>query len=163
MPGSTVAQLAGLPDVAPTILTLAGAAESAIAALDGKSLVPLFPSLAQRDGAAGGAAGWRQAYLIEYIATQENAKSQPGGHVIDNGNNTFRGLRLISQGQNLAYFEFTDLPDWNWTAVDFHELFDLTLDPYQLRNIYNESEPGLRQQLALQLRQAYACSGMSCV
>ena len=49
--------------------------------------------------------------MIEYIATQEAPKINTG-HVLDNGNNTFRGLRLIdpATSTDLAYFEFTDLP-----------------------------------------------------
>jgi hypothetical protein len=51
--------------------------------------------------------------LVEYIATQEWAKISDG-HVLDAGNNTFRGMRVIdpSARTNIAYFEFTDLPDW---------------------------------------------------
>ena len=29
-----------------------------------------------------------------------------------------------------------------FSSVDMHQLFDLTTDPYELKNVYNETAPG---------------------
>ena len=117
--------------------------------------------------ALASALSWRKAYLIEYIATQEGVKGDSTGHVIDVGNNTFRGLRLIDPSSappiDLAYFEFTDpYADWDWAAVEFYELFNMSADAHQLHNIYNSTPAALRQQLAERLRAEYACAGAGC-
>jgi N-acetylglucosamine-6-sulfatase len=158
-PGSVVHELAGLPDLAPTILEITGAAPDA--GMDGKSMMPLLDAYSRP--AVGARASWRGAFLIEYIATQEYAKEDAFGHVIDAGNNTFRGLRVISELEDLAYFEFTDcVRDWGWQDIQFHELFNLTVDPQQMHNIWNQTEPALQQELALRLRTQYSCSGATC-
>ena len=167
-PGSSIPQLVGLPDLAPTILAMADVDADADAGMDGRSLLPLLRSKQDRPtSAAAFASSWRKAYLIEYIATQEGVKGDSTGHVIDVGNNTFRGLRLIDLSStppvDLAYFEFTDpYADWDWAAVEFHELFNMSADADQLRNIYNSTPQALRQQLAESLRVEYACAGTGC-
>ena len=108
-------------------------------------------------------AAWRTAYLIEYIATQESVKEDEWGHVTDAGNNTFRGLRVIDSSRDLAYFEFTDVAaDWNFTAPQFFELYNVRADPDQLVNIWPEAAAELRAELARRLRHQYGCAGASC-
>ena len=47
---------------------------------------------------------------MEYIATQAEVKVNLWARVSDNGNNTFRGLRVVDRARNFdwAYFEFSD-------------------------------------------------------
>ena len=42
------------------------------------------------------------------------------------------------------------------------ELFDLTTDPFELHNVYNETAPAVREKLAARLRQYYPCKGGAC-
>ena len=43
-----------------------------------------------------------------------------------------------------------------------YQLFDLTKDPYELHNVYNETAPAIREALAKKLREYYPCRGASC-
>lgn len=161
--GSKIEALVGHPDLAPTMLTLAGA--EGVGEMDGDSMVPLLvPSGRQEFGKV-----WRTAQLLEYIGTQEAPKIDGSGHIIDNGNNTFRGLRHIepARGIDIAYYEFTDLEaDWNFHSPNFYELYNVTEDPEQMHNLYYHGGEGidadLKQALALRVRNEYACKGSTC-
>ena len=122
-------------------------------------------------------AGWRDAYLVEYFATQEGVKSS-AGHILDAGNNTFRGLRIIGSGSgsphlehfesawwggDLAYFEFTDVEaDWGFERPSFFELYDMLSDPAQLHNVYAAAPVALRDNLAARVRAQYGCVASAC-
>ena len=93
-----------------------------------------------------------------------------GRHPLDNGNNTFRGLRAIDVSANgksawsdVAYFEFTDVSeDWNFENPSFFELYDLGNDPAQLKNVYKDAPEDLKLRLRERLRKLYACRGTGC-
>ena len=107
--------------------------------------------------------GWREELLIEYIATQEGVKQDRFGHILDSGNATFRGLRRIARGQDLAYFEFTDpYADWAFERLAYFELYNLSADPEQLVNAYATASVATRQELSQRLRAMYACVGSGC-
>jgi len=46
--------------------------------------------------------------------------------------------------------------------VDHYQLFDLTVDPFELHNVYNETAPEIRDALAKKLRTWYPCKGTAC-
>lgn len=162
-----------LRTVAPTFLELCGA-QSSIAQLkmDGRSLLPFLRSNARsvvpsdaKVLAASGLPAWRQAHLVEYLATSGIVNTPPGkdDHLKDNSNNTFIGLRIQNETTNLAYFEFTDATtDWEFKNVDFCEMYDLQKDPHQLQNICNEASPAVRAELHAALRQQFRCAGPTC-
>eukprot|EP00040_Diaphanoeca_grandis_P032186 m.194601 g.194601 ORF g.194601 m.194601 type:complete len:68 (+) comp32536_c2_seq3:1799-2002(+) len=65
------------------------------------------------------------------------------------------------------YAEFTDvtLPaGWDFSpgSIQFHELYDMKVDPYQLHNLYTTADEALKQELGLRLNAAYHCSGVAC-
>ena len=175
--GRSLPYVTGMVDLPPTIMQLAGLATAGSDRWDGRSFAELVAPGLSSDG-GGGVRGdvpdhfaptWaRQEYLIAYMACSQPAKVTPNdrGHAKDVGNNTFIGLRIINKTANLAYFEFTDAyTDWNFEAVDFFELFDLTTDPHQLHNLYYRSpmpSVALRQELHERLRKAWACRGADC-
>eukprot|EP00615_Pteridomonas_danica_P007325 CAMPEP_0114334970 /NCGR_PEP_ID=MMETSP0101-20121206/4739_1 /TAXON_ID=38822 ORGANISM="Pteridomonas danica, Strain PT" /NCGR_SAMPLE_ID=MMETSP0101 /ASSEMBLY_ACC=CAM_ASM_000211 /LENGTH=205 /DNA_ID=CAMNT_0001466425 /DNA_START=877 /DNA_END=1491 /DNA_ORIENTATION=- len=125
-----ISSLVGIPDIAPTLLDLVGINLSNLT-MDGKSFKPLMLSSNSQSKTITNSLSltnqqdvlsdvitstltWRDSYLIEYIATEEDPKGGSGsGHYTDNGNNTFRGLRVMNDEYDLAYFEFTDpYDDW---------------------------------------------------
>jgi hypothetical protein len=152
-------------------------AKNAIAELkmDGRSLLPLLRSNARSvvpsddtvlaAAAAGGLATWRQAHLVEYLATSGVVNTPPGtdDHLKDNSNNTFIGLRIQNATTNLAYFEFTDATtDWGFERIDFCEMYDLRQDPHQLQNICSRASAAVRAGLHAQLRKQFTCAGPTC-
>lgn len=159
--------------VAPTFLDLCGA-QDAIAKLkmDGRSLLPFLRSNGRsvipsddKIVAASGLQGWRQAHLVEYLATSGIVNTPPGkdDHLKDNSNNTFIGLRIQNATTNLAYFEFTDATtDWGFEVVDFCEMYDMKKDPHQLQNICSRASAAVRAELHAQLREQFRCAGPTC-
>ena len=159
-PRTVITAVAGTVDIAPTFLALAGVTgeEPVLALMDGKSLVPL---LMGKQGLLQ--APWRDAYLIEYIATSAVSGNPRTEHLKDNPNNTFIGLRISNSSMNAAYFEFTNyLSDWQWAASNFCEYYDLARDPAQLENGCDALDAAARTRLHEQLRVQYACAGASC-
>ena len=49
-----------------------------------------------------------------------------------------------------------------FSKVDHFQLFDLTSDPYELHNIYNQTDPAIQDALAKELRKWYPCVGPAC-
>jgi len=172
-----------MPDVAPTILSLAGVDPGSLE-FDGRSAVGLLQQYKPDQRPPGGApreeAGedslasgllapsiapmaWRDAFLVEYLATEPGVKYDNFNHVVDNGNNTFRGLRILNADTNLAYFEFTDdYTDWGFERPSFYELYDAQRDPEQLYNIYANATEELKKELAARLAKEYQCKADTC-
>ncbi len=154
-PNRVVSAPAGIPDLAPTILELAGV-DSSDYTFDGRSMAPL---LGLHDHSRD---SWRDSYPIEYFATSEQPNIG-GGHVKDNGNNTFRGVRYFGNGENFAYFEFTDFKsDWAFENPNVFELYDLKNDPNQTHNIVSSADPGTLQMLQKLTHTYWSCSGELC-
>ena len=161
--------VAGIPDLAPTILDLAGgaAASAASPTRDGRSLAPLLLAGQSRAPAVPAAPAWRDAYLIEYYATGSNAAGDVSKHLKDNANNTFVGLKVVNETMDQVYFEFTDWTrDWAFERANFCEWYDLETDPHQLTNLCalpaNGSMAVQKAALRAQLYEQYHCAGDSC-
>ncbi|XP_065178090.1 extracellular sulfatase Sulf-2-like [Sycon ciliatum] len=178
--GSKVDAMVGNVDIAPTIIDLAGI--QVPKGMDGKSMAGLLKA---SDQAKEAAEKWRDGYLIEYksVGKYDNKhatmwwptadgdfhgvhRSPPGAPCatcphwwLDGPSNTYRGLRLMNATHNFLYAEFN--PDWtfdNKTAV-FHEYYDVTEDPYQMKNIYSKAAPDLQKALHDQLQAYASCTG----
>ena len=80
----------------------------------------------------------------------------------DVSNNTFIGLRIVNSTHDLTYAEFTDVRDWAFDDVYFHELYDLRTDPYQLHNLYPSASSDTRRVLHNMLRHEFLCAGSNC-
>jgi len=190
--GTLIPAMAGIPDLAPTFLALAGvsptgeyAAELMGGVMDGRSLKPLLmpggvagTGAKALDGASLGDDEWatRTSWLVEYYATTiQDKKLDVSSHLKDNANNTFIGLRThnatwlpedeypSSASNMLAYFEFTDVSaDWDFHNPDFCELYDLEKDEYQLTNLCPTASAALKSALHQQLAKAFKCAGSDC-
>lgn len=101
--------------------------------LDGRSLVPLLRP------AAAPPAAWRSDVLLEYWA-QDPGETVP----------SFAGLRSADR----TYVEY---------ATGERELYELGVDPFQLRNVYPRADPALRRRLAGRLAALKACRGAACL
>jgi hypothetical protein len=81
--------------------------------------------------------------------------------------NSWRQLRVLNDTTDLSYVEYD--PAWNFVAtgptgagLQHYELYNITLDPYQLVNIYEQAPRELKVALHSQLSKYWACKGSSC-
>eukprot|EP00756_Hemistasia_phaeocysticola_P043841 Hpha_TRINITY_DN17415_c0_g1::TRINITY_DN17415_c0_g1_i1::g.85729::m.85729/K01137/GNS; N-acetylglucosamine-6-sulfatase len=75
--------------------------------------------------------------------------------------NSWRALRVMNATHNTQYVEYDRT--WTWTAEpDFHELYNLDEDPYQLTNIYSVMSQEVKDALHAELTEYYSCKGASC-
>ena len=120
--------VAGMVDLAPTLLSLGGG--SPLQTMDGRS----FANLLLQQSKTGQI---REKHMIEYWTL---GKVLRYGHYIDLPNNTYIGVRLLNSTHNYMYAEF-----YEGNVADFdepleYELFDVAKDPYQMVNIYGTTE-----------------------
>jgi N-acetylglucosamine-6-sulfatase len=124
-------------DLAPTFADLAGATIPSDHIVDGRSLRPLL-------SANGNVQPWRTNFWIkttyDYI---------------------MGGLRTISPSSDTLYAEYrlNDQPMSNLNR----ELYDMTTDPYQMRNAYEGANRTLISHLAARLASFRNCAGASCI
>ncbi|WP_246148208.1 sulfatase family protein [Nonomuraea turkmeniaca] len=131
--GSTINHLGVTVDLAVTIAELAGATAPAFA--EGRSLVPLLRGQSP--------AKWRKNVLVEFTrpANRASAKQTPVP--------AYQALR-------------TDRYTYVRYDTGERQLYDLQVDPYQLRNLAGEADPVLLAGLDERLAGMVACSGASC-
>ena len=77
---------------------------------------------------------------------------------------SFRALRIINKTYNVTYGEYVD---GNWTNKDlsnplFYELYNLTKDPYQMNNIYDQTSNSEKDYLHETLAKYGACKSSQC-
>ena len=88
--------------------------------------------------------------------------------MIDSVNsNIWRQLRIINESMDWNYVEYD--PNWKFGAKDesgadlqFYELYDNALDPYQMKNIYSSTSIETRTALHQQLDEYFRCKGQNC-
>jgi N-acetylglucosamine-6-sulfatase len=122
--GSHISEMVGNVDLAPTFAQLAGA--TAPAFVDGRSLVPLLRGLHPLD--------WRKYYLIERGNTESNAAltsdlEEPADDVTTVGSNPREPFAAV-RSNGYLYAEYAD---------GTKEYYDLSADPYELRNLLRSS------------------------
>lgn len=132
-PGTTVRALGATVDLGPTLAELAGARVPDF--VEGRSLVPLLSGWPQTP--------WRKHVLVEFY--------RGAGFVPTSGKPVppYRALRT----ERYTYVEY---------ATGERQLYDLSADPFQLRNIAYEAPPDLVDDLARRLHAMVACSGAGC-
>lgn len=148
--GYNFAFVAGMVDLAPTLLSLGGG--SPLSTMDGKSFADLL--LQKSKG------GLRQKHMIEYWTLGEVIRY---GHYIDLPNNTYIAVRLLNSTHNYLYAEFYEGNVGEFDTPLEYELFNVENDPYQMTNLYGS--PDEDKQLVAELHQyihtEVKCSGQS--
>eukprot|EP00051_Salpingoeca_urceolata_P035879 m.31809 g.31809 ORF g.31809 m.31809 type:complete len:655 (+) comp9844_c0_seq2:42-2006(+) len=77
--------------------------------------------------------------------------------------NNWRAIRIMNKQENLVYVEYD--PNWEFNAtatgggLQFNELYDLDADPYQLKNLYNETSAAKQTELHQKLATYWQCGG----
>lgn len=86
---------------------------------------------------------------------------QPG-RTNDDATNFHRSIVVKNSSHHTLYAEFTDITRWwDWSGIQFFELYDLRTDPLQLRNVFNMQANAVQMAWHAQLVSVYACRGSS--
>lgn len=125
--------VAGIVDIAPTLLTLGGG--QPLPSMDGQSFAHLL------HGTPVVWEDWRDKHMIEYWSLGNLQRFE---HFVDMPNNTYIGARLLNATHNYLYVEY--YPNENEILFEDpleYELFDIDADPYQFANLYGTGQYGL--------------------
>ena len=149
--GKVLADVASTVDLAPTMIEFGGGVPPK--SMDGSSLKELF----------GKSPASHDKSMLEYWNEGEVIRYE---HLIDGPNNTYLGVRLCNETHNFLYVEYyqNTLPKTflEHPPVEF-ELFDMSIDYYQLKNVYNESTyKDLIAELHKFIHAKALCSGEDC-
>lgn len=176
VPGSTFSELSSNVDLAPTMLSMAGLPRPAT--MDGRSLLPLLVDtnstaaarlpgsvrryLASVPPRSTVQATWRQSHFIEYYYV--GIGGDCGMAPIELPDNNFIAIRVVNSTHNLLYAEFQSGVDGNvgFDAIEHHELFDMTTDPWQMQNVYNQTDGAVTSEFHRQVQSWLRCKGSSC-
>ena len=80
--------------------------------------------------------------------------------------NSWRALRIIDHnaGRNWQYIEYDSTWTWNATGptgqgLQHYELYDVDADPYQMKNIYEQTDEATKAELHGRIAAYYTCGG----
>ncbi len=130
--GRSINRVAGLVDLAPTLLELAGAPARSIDASDGRSLVPLL--LASDPSSVP----WRESILIEHFGGGAPFRVR-----------VYTGIR----SEKDVYVEY---------ASGEKEYYDLVKDPYQMENTAGKLPPATLEKFSKRTAALKACAAATC-
>ena len=97
--------------------------------------------------------------------TESNVTGGGNCYFVDSTHSNFwRNLRIINDGENIAYIEYDMTCKWNATdsmgsGLQFYELYDVGADPYQLKNLYATTDDATKERLHGLMAMYYACAG----
>jgi len=153
-------------DFAPTILDILGVPIPDT--MDGKSMAPTFTAdiplrtellveyYGEYDGCTGVCAPQNKRGVSCYVQSEYEQPPYWGGEAFcscqDSTNQTYNCLRQIESGVNLKYCEFEE---------GMIEVYDLSSDPYELKNIWNTIDPQKLKTYHDNLLRLKKCSGQS--
>lgn len=88
---------------------------------------------------------------------------------IEEDDNNFIAIRTFptkehKETSDIMYAEFDTGSDGfiTWQQPKFYEMYDMAKDPWQITNIYNNSESALRDKLHNQVHAWLQCKGSNC-
>ena len=156
--GSEFPDVISMVDIAPTLITLGGGTPPQT--MDGTSFA---------DVVQGKMAATRDRSMIEYWSLGNVVRYS---HLIDGPNNTYIGVRLVNESHNILYVEFYEnqIPSKHTLPHTFREeppvefeLYDLSTDYYQMKNLYGSSEyEDIVKELHTYIHSVVVCSGSEC-
>jgi len=80
----------------------------------------------------------------------------------DDATNFHRSIIVKNSSHHTLYAEFTDITRWwDWSGIQFFELYDLLTDPLQLQNVFDMQANSVQMAWHAQLVSTYACRGSS--
>jgi N-acetylglucosamine-6-sulfatase len=146
------AHIVGNIDLAPTFAALGGAATPAF--VDGRSIVSLL-------GASPPAVStWRKGYLLEHWL--QGGAEAGGAGPQEPGDED----QAVAAPAGKAFPEFHAVRTARYTYVEYitgeKELYDHTVDPYELNNIAATAAPALLANLHARVVALQSCTGASC-
>jgi len=152
VPHATRNHIVGNVDYAPTFAALGGATVPSF--VDGRSFAPLLKANPPA------VSTWRQRYLVEHW-TQTGAEA-PGGAPQEPAD----ADQTLAAPANKAIPEFHALRTGRYTYVEYvtgeKELYDHSVDPFELNNIAATASPALLTQFHNQLAALQNCAGAAC-
>jgi N-acetylglucosamine-6-sulfatase len=155
-------------DLAPTFADLAEARTPSF--VDGRSFAPLLTDdpTPLKD--------WRKRFIIESVAERSGVPQPPfinestvaplltGDPLPNNWRRTSAASAQLSEEWGRPWLK--GLRTKNYLYVEYktgeHELYDLRIDPHQLRNRYATASPELKQRLEEQLEPLRQCTAAEC-
>ncbi|ELT91586.1 hypothetical protein CAPTEDRAFT_122955 [Capitella teleta] len=148
-------------DLAPTFIDIAGKIPPS--SMDGSTFKSVL-----LDKSTNVSSTWRTDFMVEHTGeTQDNVKECPSkSHkgvaqcfpdcvCEDSYNNTYSCVRSITDKGNSMYCEFSD-------SENFVELYDLSKDPHQLKNIAKSVDPKILVGMNKRLVELTICEGPTC-
>lgn len=159
-PNQTSQMLVTNVDLGPTILDIAGINVNTLQ-MDGMSFLPVMEGKMNRSN-------WRTDFLVEYQGEGRNVSDTacpllgpgvsecfPDCVCEDAYNNTYACVRTVATSVNLQYCNFND-------NEVFVEIYNVTADPFQLRNIKATFDEDVQAKLSQRLMKLESCAGPSC-
>lgn len=157
------------PDLAATILDYSGMDwKSSSYKVDGRSLRPLLETLQSQ------VANWRKYFPVQYHYPRDPANKQlPYAYYVNNpywawgwALPDIAALRFGTESQpsefkNFLYSENTDDP-LKTGEQPFYELYNLTADPGEIKNIYGTTSADTKSYMHNLLAALISCSGSAC-
>jgi len=172
VPGSKILHPVAAVDFAPSLIDLMNPMrfQEIEKTFDGQSFVPLVNALGNLEKPD---IVWRENILIEYhgegrVSNKGCPDLGPGVSECvpdcvceDAWNNTYTCVREMTFKnetifKNLIYCEFVD-------SENFVEVYDMTQDPKQLKNIRTSMDPQILESLNMKLIQLSQCQGKDCL
>ena len=160
-------------DLSPTFLDMGGVTDLSDVSIDGRSFLSLLPhhnanaiDAKAKAKAKAVAARWRDNTFVEYyyVGIEGKCNMSP----IEEEDNNFIAVRHFaaagSKYGEFVYAEFQNGSDGNiaFDKTNTFEAYNLTADPWQLNNIYEDLSDPVKAELHQQVHTWLTCKGSYC-
>lgn len=155
--GTQMKEMVSNIDIAPTILDFAGIPVPNI--MDGQSMAPLLTGQAKEGS-------WRTHFISEFAEGDHQTwgnfpgtkcSGTKGECTFDEPQNQWRMLRVLNETHNLSFIQWDQ--QYIFDELDFQEYYDLSKDPWQQVNLWNQTSKAMQGSLHAELQKLYECRG----